>query len=77
MLRASEWCTYQAEDEIIREGELDDRFYIIVSGSVSVQDWTAEARKDGLYYIRQPQDDPTRDIGDSRLLAWPGCVPVS
>ena len=32
VLRASEWCTYQAEDEIIREGELDDRFYIIVSG---------------------------------------------
>jgi serine/threonine protein kinase len=37
VLRASEWCTYQADDEIIREGELDDRFYIIVSGSVSVQ----------------------------------------
>jgi serine/threonine protein kinase len=37
VLRASEWCTYQADDEIIREGELDDRFYIIVSGSVSVE----------------------------------------
>ena len=37
VLRASEWCTYQAEDEIIREGELDDRFYIIVNGSVSVE----------------------------------------
>ena len=37
VLRASEWCTYQADDEIIREGELDDRFYIIVTGSVSVQ----------------------------------------
>jgi serine/threonine protein kinase len=37
VLRASEWCTYKADDEIIREGELDDRFYIIVSGSVSVQ----------------------------------------
>ena len=37
VLRASEWCTYQPEDEIIREGELDDRFYIIVAGSVSVQ----------------------------------------
>jgi eukaryotic-like serine/threonine-protein kinase len=36
-LRASEWCSYQAGDEIIREGELDDRFYIIVQGSVSVQ----------------------------------------
>ena len=37
VLRASEWCAYQSGDEIIREGELDDRFYIIVSGSVSVQ----------------------------------------
>jgi serine/threonine protein kinase len=37
VLRASEWSTYQADDEIIREGELDDRFYIIVTGSVSVQ----------------------------------------
>jgi serine/threonine protein kinase len=37
ILRASEWCNYQAGDEIIREGELDDRFYIIVAGAVSVQ----------------------------------------
>jgi eukaryotic-like serine/threonine-protein kinase len=37
VLRASEWCTYQVDDEIIREGELDDRFYIIVEGTVSVQ----------------------------------------
>jgi tRNA A-37 threonylcarbamoyl transferase component Bud32 len=37
VLRASEWCTYQPGDEIIREGELDDRFYIIVTGSVSVE----------------------------------------
>jgi serine/threonine protein kinase len=36
VLRASEWCAYQPGDEIIREGELDDRFYIIVSGAVSV-----------------------------------------
>jgi eukaryotic-like serine/threonine-protein kinase len=36
VLRASEWCAYQPADEIIREGELDDRFYIIVSGAVSV-----------------------------------------
>jgi CRP-like cAMP-binding protein len=36
LLRASEWHTYHAGDEIIREGELDDRFYIIVTGSVSV-----------------------------------------
>jgi eukaryotic-like serine/threonine-protein kinase len=37
VLRASEWSTYQPEDEIVREGELDDRFYIIVNGSVSVE----------------------------------------
>ncbi|HEY8519003.1 MAG TPA: serine/threonine-protein kinase, partial [Gammaproteobacteria bacterium] len=37
ILRASEWRNYQPGDEIIREGELDDRFYIIVSGEVSVQ----------------------------------------
>ena len=37
VLRASEWRNYQTDDEIIREGELDDRFYIIVLGSVSVQ----------------------------------------
>ncbi len=37
VLRASEWCTYQVDDEIIREGELDDRFYIIVEGTVNVQ----------------------------------------
>ena len=37
VLRASEWRTYQPGEDIIREGELDDRFYIIVAGSVSVQ----------------------------------------
>jgi serine/threonine protein kinase len=37
ILRASEWREYEAEDEIIREGEMDDRFYIIVDGDVAVQ----------------------------------------
>jgi serine/threonine protein kinase len=37
ILRASEWREYQQGDEIIREGEMDDRFYIIVSGEVTVQ----------------------------------------
>jgi serine/threonine protein kinase len=37
ILRASEWRDYQAGDEIIREGEMDDRFYIIVSGDVTVR----------------------------------------
>ena len=34
VLRASEWCDYQQGDEIVREGEMDDRFYIIVTGYV-------------------------------------------
>jgi len=37
ILRASEWRTYEPADEIIREGEMDDRFYIIVEGDVAVQ----------------------------------------
>jgi serine/threonine protein kinase len=37
ILRASEWREYEAGDEIVREGEMDDRFYIIVSGDVMVQ----------------------------------------
>jgi serine/threonine protein kinase len=37
ILRASEWREYHDGDDIIREGELDDRFYIIVSGRVSVR----------------------------------------
>jgi eukaryotic-like serine/threonine-protein kinase len=37
ILRASEWRDYKAGEEIVREGEMDDRFYIIVSGRVGVQ----------------------------------------
>ena len=37
ILRASEWRDYNEGDEIIREGEMDDRFYVIVSGRVGVQ----------------------------------------
>lgn len=37
LLRASEWREYIGGDEIVREGVLDDRFYVIVSGSVSVE----------------------------------------
>jgi serine/threonine protein kinase len=37
LLRASEWRDYAEGDEIIREGEMDDRFYIVVSGKVAVQ----------------------------------------
>lgn len=36
VLRASDWSDYADGQEIVREGELDDRFYIIVAGTVSV-----------------------------------------
>ena len=36
VLRASDWRSYVPSQEIVREGELDDRFYIIVSGQVQV-----------------------------------------
>ena len=37
VLRASDWHEYDDGDDIVREGEIDDRFYIIVSGGVSVE----------------------------------------
>jgi serine/threonine protein kinase len=37
VLRASDWHEYKDNDDIVREGEIDDRFYIIVTGSVRVQ----------------------------------------
>jgi serine/threonine protein kinase len=37
LLRASEWREYSAGDAIVREGEVDDRFYVIVSGQVAVE----------------------------------------
>jgi len=37
LLRASEWREHVEDDEIVREGEMDDRFYVIVSGSVVVE----------------------------------------
>jgi len=36
VLRASTWQDYEPGDEIVKEGEMDDRFYVIVSGSVAV-----------------------------------------
>ena len=36
VLRASDWHTYAPGQEIVREGEMDDRFYIIVDGTVQV-----------------------------------------
>jgi hypothetical protein len=37
LMRAGEWRTYGADQEVVKEGELDDRFYIIVSGTVEVR----------------------------------------
>jgi serine/threonine protein kinase len=37
VLRASSWQDYKEGEEIVKEGEMDDRFYIIVSGAVSVR----------------------------------------
>ncbi len=37
VLRASQWQDYAEGEEIVKEGEIDDRFYIIVSGSVRVE----------------------------------------
>ena len=37
VLRASDWHEYRGDQDIVREGEIDDRFYIIVAGKVSVE----------------------------------------
>jgi eukaryotic-like serine/threonine-protein kinase len=37
VLRASDWHEYKDGDDIVKEGEIDDRFYIIVTGTVFVQ----------------------------------------
>ena len=37
VLRASDWHEYKDKEDIVREGEIDDRFYIIVTGGVVVQ----------------------------------------
>jgi eukaryotic-like serine/threonine-protein kinase len=36
VLRASTWQDYTEGEEIVKEGEMDDRFYVIVSGSATV-----------------------------------------
>ena len=36
VLRASTWQDYEEGEEIVKEGEMDDRFYVIVQGSVAV-----------------------------------------
>lgn len=37
VVRASQWQNYEDSEEIVREGEIDDRFYIIVNGKVVVE----------------------------------------
>ena len=37
VMRASKWDEYEANQEIVKEGEMDDCFYIIVEGEVGVQ----------------------------------------
>lgn len=37
LMRASEWGDYDAGQAIAREGEMDDRFYVIVSGRVLIE----------------------------------------
>jgi CRP-like cAMP-binding protein len=37
VLRASSWQDYSDGEEIVKEGEMDDRFYIIVSGNCAVE----------------------------------------
>jgi len=37
VLRASDWHEYKDGEDIVREGEMDDRFYIIVSGLAAVE----------------------------------------
>jgi CRP-like cAMP-binding protein len=37
VLRASDWHEYKDGGDIVREGEMDDRFYIIVSGQAAVE----------------------------------------
>jgi len=37
LLAASEWREYKMGDEIVREGEMDDHFYVIVNGECVVE----------------------------------------
>ena len=36
VMRASDWRDFSPEDEIVKEGDIDDRFYILVSGACTV-----------------------------------------
>jgi hypothetical protein len=44
--------------------------YESLSGTVSVESYSAAAVADGLYMIRQPNADPSKDVNQKNLLAW-------
>jgi hypothetical protein len=44
--------------------------YESLSGTVSVEKFSEEAVKRGLFMIRHPNADPTKDRGQKNLLAW-------
>ena len=37
LIRAAEWREYGPRQDIVRQGDMDDRFYVIVSGEVAVE----------------------------------------
>ena len=36
VMRAGTWCEYPVGEAILRPGDIDDRFYVVVSGSVQI-----------------------------------------
>lgn len=36
LIKAAEWREYAADQDIVRQGDMDDRFYVIVAGEVAV-----------------------------------------
>ena len=37
LIKAAEWREYGSRQDIVRQGEMDDRFYVIISGEVAVE----------------------------------------
>jgi eukaryotic-like serine/threonine-protein kinase len=37
LIKAAEWREYAPQQEIVRQGDADDRFYVIISGAVAVE----------------------------------------
>ncbi len=44
LIKAAEWREYATDQDIVRQGDMDDRFYVIVNGEVAVE---ANGRKVG------------------------------